>query len=60
MTHTGNLTSTAALSGANPGSVGIYTKNGIVENKGNITSEYLGIYGEKDSSSKFIKYTDYP
>ena len=48
--NTGNLTSTAALSGANPGSVGIYTKNGIVENKGNITSEYLGIYGEKDSS----------
>ncbi|MCP1224255.1 autotransporter-associated N-terminal domain-containing protein, partial [Sebaldella sp. S0638] len=47
---TGHINATIAAAGTNPGSVGIYIKNGLAENKGNITSNYVGLYAEKDSS----------
>ena len=46
----GNIYATAAAAGTNPGSVGIYIKNGLADNKGTITSDYVGLYAEKDSS----------
>ena len=51
------VNSTQAKSGVNPGSIGIIAKNGIVENKGTITSENIGIYGATGAGATEIIHT---